>query len=126
MPQILLNSPTGTTVDHPWRGIGGKGLVIPGGHDTLTDFTVTVTTAATRVQFTGSATPVHAVYVVADVGNAGQIVVGSSTVVAASGSQRGIVLFVGNPGVWIPVADLSSLWVDATSNGDKVCGVYFS
>jgi hypothetical protein len=47
-------------------------------------------------------------------------------VVAADGSERGVQLVPGNPHVEIEIDDLNKLWVDAKTNGGKVCGFYLT
>lgn len=105
-------------------GRGWPDLVQEAGYGTIRDFTRTVTTAGTAVQLTATATPCRKVWLNADLGNTNPVVVGDSTVVAANGSQRGIVLIPGNPPVSIEIDDLSKLYVDAQTSGDEVCGVY--
>lgn len=86
--------------------------------------TKTVTTAGTAVQVTATTTPIIGVFVSADAGNTNEVVVGDSSVVAANGTQQGLPLFGGNPAVWIPINDLSLLWVDSVTNGDELCYLY--
>ncbi len=84
----------------------------------------TVTTAGTAVQITTTSTPIPGVWVAADLGNSGPVVVGDSNVVAASGSMQGIILIPGNPSVFIPINNLNLLYVDAQNNGDELCYAY--
>ena len=85
--------------------------------------TKTVTTAGTAVQVTTTQTPIGGVWVAADMGG-GVIVVGDSSVKAANSSQRGVVLTPGNPSTFIPINDLSLLWADSQTSGDKLCYAY--
>lgn len=84
-----------------------------------------VTIPGTAGQFLADANHCYRVDLCADVGNADVVVVGDSNVVAASGSQKGITLFAGNPPITVLVDDVSKLWVDAISAGDAVCFVYY-
>jgi len=61
----------------------------------------------------------------ADLGNTSPVVIGNADVVAANGSQKGVVLTPGNPPVMFLVRDVSSIYVDSQTNGDAVCFVYF-
>jgi len=61
----------------------------------------------------------------ADLGNTSPLVVGNADVVAANGSQKGVVLTPGNPPAMFLVRDVSSVYVDSQNDGDAVCFVYF-
>ena len=86
--------------------------------------TKTITIAGSAEQITATSTPIAGVWVSADLGNTNPVVVGDSSVVAASDFQQGVVLIPGNPAVYIEVTDLSSLYVDSITNGDKLCYAY--
>lgn len=86
--------------------------------------TKTVTTAGTAVQITATSTPTGIVWVAADLGNTNPVVVGDSSVVAASGSMQGIVLTPGNNSIPVNVNNLNLLWVDSQTNGDKLTYSY--
>ena len=125
--QILLKHATDNAlVEKEWAGQDGKGLVIAAGSGTITPFSKAVTTAGTAVQITASSTPCHTVIISADFGNEDEVVIGNSAVVALRDSQHGIPLFGGNTPLVLAVSDLSLLWVDAVTSGDRVCGVYLS
>lgn len=78
-----------------------------------------VTTAGTAVPLSTTATRIGSVIIQAHLTNTGTITVGDSNVVASSGSRRGITL---NPGdtITIDAAQLSSLYIDSTVNGEGV------
>jgi hypothetical protein len=84
--------------------------------------TITVSSAGTAVQFTATPTPVRRVRVQAPPGNSGITYVGASTVSAsvagiefpAAGGNEEIIFDNGRLG------DLSELYADAATNGDKV------
>lgn len=84
-----------------------------------------VTTAGAAEALTATSTPCSKVILSADLGNTNPVVIGDSSVVAASGSQQGIVLVPGNDPVTIYVNDLSEVYVDSQTDGDAVCYVYF-
>lgn len=62
---------------------------------------------------------ISSVVVTALVDNAGTIVVGSSTVVAALSTRRGIPLLAGDSAT-IQITNLHAVYLDATDNGDGV------
>lgn len=84
-----------------------------------------VTTAGTRVQLAaqGGLSRVGAVAITAFAANTGVIVVGGSTVVAATGTRRGTPLAAG-ASMTIETDDLSDIWLDATVNGEGVTYTY--
>jgi hypothetical protein len=84
-----------------------------------------VTAAGTAERITENATPCVYVDLSADLGNTTPVVVGDSTVVAAEGAMVGIVLVPGNPPHRIEIDDVSKLWVDGQTNGDRVCATYY-
>ena len=87
--------------------------------------TKTITTAGTAEQLTGISTPVPGVWIGADTGNTGGIaVVGDSSVVAAEGSQQGIILIPGNQSIFIQVNNLNLLYGDVLTNGDEIVYAY--
>ena len=84
-----------------------------------------VTSAGTAEKLVASSTPCQYVEVSADLGNTNPVVVGGSDVVAASDSQKGIVLIPGNDPWRIDIDDVSKLYVDAQTNGDSVTFNYY-
>ena len=85
---------------------------------------ITVTAAGVPHRLTTADLSCSMVLVSADIGNTeGPMVVGNSDVVAASGAQRGVVVVPGNAPVSMAVGNLSMLWVDAMTDGDKLCYV---
>ena len=83
-----------------------------------------VSVAGTRVQLSTASVDIFRIDISADVGNADVVVVGDVNVVAASGSQKGTVLFAGNPSVTIYIDNLNKLYVDAITAGDAVTYTY--
>src|SRR4051794_6704976 len=81
------------------------------------DGTATVTTAGTPVQLPNI--PVRKVVIQALESNSGTIVVGSSTVVAAVATRRGMALYPTNS-VDLNVNNLNLIWIDSTASGDKI------
>lgn len=92
-------------------------------YDNVGDGLKLVATAGTAVQL-AAATAVRKVTIQARPENTDVVVVGASTVVAASGTRRGIALLPG-ASVTLNVKDLSDLYVDAVTNNDGVSYVYF-
>lgn len=84
-----------------------------------------VTTAGTAVALVAASTPCRMVSIQACPENTGVIVVGASTVVAASATRRGLALVPGQS-VDLRVTDLASLYIDATVSGEGVSFVYFN
>jgi hypothetical protein len=102
------------------------GLIAPGNYiGTLAGATLkTVTTAGTEVQLSTTEVPCEGIILQAlesNTGaNGGYIVYGGSDVVAAAASRKGIALAAGES-VFLPVKDVSVVWVDATDDGMKAC-----
>lgn len=95
-------------------------IVEESGHATIGDGLKAVTTAGTRVALAAVSTPCKRVIIQAHESNTGNVVVGSSTVVAALGAtRRGIVLYPTNT-IELKVTDLASIYIDSTVNGDSV------
>lgn len=93
---------------------------------TIGSGTTTITTAGTAVQLTATSTPCKYVMIASDEDNSGGLAaVGDANVVAAAGSQRGILLPGPTPRR-IDIDNVNKLYVDAQSNGDKVCYAYFN
>ena len=84
-----------------------------------------VTAAGTAEKFVANSTACYRVDMCADLGNTNPVVVGGAEVVAADGSQKGIVLIPGNPPITVLTNDVSKLYVDAKTNGDAVCFTYY-
>jgi len=85
-----------------------------------------IATAGTRERLVANSTPCFRVDVYADLGNTNPVVIGGSGVIAASGSQEGIVLIPGNDPVTIYIDDVTKLWADVQTNGDAVCFNYYT
>jgi hypothetical protein len=92
---------------------------------TLTDQRKTVTTAGTAVQLLTASTPCKWVVVVAFKANTDAVAVGSSTVLAATGTARGVLL---NPmeKAAIPIDNVNKVWLDSRVNGEGVAFLYGS
>jgi len=85
-----------------------------------------VSTAGVAEKIIAASTHCFMVLISADLGNTGPVVVGNADVVAAAGSQKGVVLTPGNPPVMFLVRDVSSIYADSQNDGDAVCFVYFA
>lgn len=79
----------------------------------------TVTTAGTEVQLTTTETPCHAVIIQALKTNTGLIAYGGSDVVAAAGSENGVILEPGEKDA-IECLDASKIYIDSRVNGEGV------
>ena len=84
-----------------------------------------VTLAGTAEQLVSTSTSCYRVDISADLGNVTPIVTGGSNVVAANGSQVGVVLTPGNPPLTLLVDDVSKVYIDAQTDGDAACFVYY-
>lgn len=85
-----------------------------------------VAAAGVAEKLVATSTQCFMILISADIGNTSPIVVGNADVVAAIGSQEGVVLTPGNPPVMFLVRDVSSVYVDAITNNDAACFVYFA
>ena len=84
-----------------------------------------VTAAATAETLVASSTACQKLDIQAETDNTGLIAVGTSTVVAAEGTQRGIILQAGDV-YSIEIDDLVEVYVDATVSGDGVTFTYYT
>ncbi len=80
----------------------------------------TVTTHAVRVRLTTTLTPVGGVILQAPAGNTGDVTVGGSDVVAATGATHVGTVIPKGESLYLPIRDLSLLWFDALNDGDTV------
>ena len=90
----------------------------------LVDGNTDVPSAGNAVQLSATSKPCMGVFVSGDIGNANVVVVGTSTVVATSGSQRGIAVEPAGNSIFIPVNNLNLLYVDAITDGDNLIWAY--
>ncbi len=93
---------------------------MPDIHANITSGRKAVATAGTAEQISTTSAPCKEVWLSADTNNADVVVIGDSDVVAAGGSQKGVVLFAGNPPIKLYIDNVNKLYVDAISNGDAV------
>lgn len=84
----------------------------------------TVAAAGTPEALSATSVKCRKVDITALSSNAEIVVVGGSTVIAASGTRRGIPLEA-NDSYSLEIDDLSKVYLDATSNGDGVSFTYF-
>jgi len=89
-------------------------------HDDWGNGRKTITAAGTPERVTDQETPCSGVYLQALSANTGLIYWGRDERQAKS--DVGVELDVGAP-IWIPINDLSKLWLDAAVNGEGVCWV---
>lgn len=84
----------------------------------------TVSTAGTAERLDTREAIVYRVIITAETDNTGIITVGSSTVVGALGTRRGVPLEAGDSVTFVNNR-LSDIWLDTTVNGDGVTFLYF-
>ena len=104
-----------TPVDQSGNALSPLGL-----NSAIVTGTKTVTTAGTAVRITAVSTPIKGIFVNADLLAGIVVTVGDSSVVGNASGMKGIVLTPGNPPIFLPINDLSLLYVDAVSNGGKL------
>lgn len=76
---------------------------------------VTVTTAGTRVQLSGSSVPIRSVCIKALTGNSGKMYIGDVTVSASNGYE-----LPKDVSACLDINNLNLVYVDASVNGEKV------
>jgi len=81
-------------------------------------------TALTTTQISTESIPIGGVWVGADTLNSDVILVGNSSVLATQTNQAGIVLFAGNPSIFIPINNLDLLYMQTIITGDRLCYAY--
>ena len=96
---------------------------LQGGYEILGNGSVKVTTAGTRVQLSGTDTPVAWATVCSSRDNAGVFAVGGSSVVAAGSGRSGITLNADDC-ITLRPDNLTQVYVDSTSSGDWANYVY--
>jgi len=99
-------------------------LSVQQGYTNMGDGRKVVSTAGSA-ETLASSTACKRVTIMAETDNTGYIVVGSSTVVAAQGTRRGIPLMRGQS-ITIDIDNLADIYLDTTVNGDGVTYIYFS
>jgi len=95
------------------------------GYSTIGDGRQVVTNAGTRVQLSSSSVPCKKVVITGEDDNAGVVVVGGPTVVAAQSTRRGTPLVALQSDVFF-VDNLNKLYIDATVNTEGVTYVYYN
>lgn len=78
-----------------------------------------VTTAGTRVQVSATSVACKRIDVMSETDNTGLIAVGNVAVVAAEGTQKGIILQPGGSYTFY-VTDLNLFYIDSTVNGEGI------
>ena len=92
---------------------------------TIVSARTVVPNAATRVRLSTASVEIFRIDVSADLGNTNPMLLGSSDVVAASGSQKGVVLIPGNSPITVYIDNLNKLYVDAQTDGDAITYNYY-
>lgn len=101
----------------------GNEIVLPSASSSITDGTTTVATAGTAVQLSVASVPCKGVWVCADLIAGIIVTVGAATVKGNGSGMRGVVLTPGSTPVFLTVANLNLLFVDAQLNGGKLSWV---
>ncbi|MFA6171970.1 MAG: hypothetical protein WCW77_00505 [Patescibacteria group bacterium] len=110
-------TPIAIGADPTTKRLKVDGITEESGHGVVGDNTATVVTAATRVQLPDVS--IKRVIVQAHENNAGTIVIGGSTVVAALVGRRGVALY-NTQSYEFKVNNLNLLYIDSTESGDKI------
>lgn len=97
---------------------------LDGGYEIIGDGRQVIDTAGTREQLITTATPCALVTVCASQDSRGVIAVGTSTVVAARATRRGIGL-VSNDCIDVKTDDVSNVYVDSTISGEAAEYIYY-
>src|SRR5262249_21062265 len=88
-------------------------------YTTFKDSNATLTAAGTRQQLSTVSVPCAKIFITAGRNNQGILVMGGPTVVAADSGTSGNDL-TGGQSMNIEIDDLSKVWYDGTSTGDKI------
>jgi len=84
-----------------------------------------VAAAGVRERLVAVSTPCKYADIMAETDNTGDIVIGGSTVIAAALTRKGIPLYAGQS-IRVEFADLYSIYIDSTVNGDGVTFTYYN
>ena len=101
----------------------GNQVVPIGLPTTCGDGRKTVSTAGTREQFTAQACKY--VIIVGLPGNTNGVVIGGTTVVAATGTRQGVVLYA-EQSQRFDISNMNALWIDSITNGEGVAFLWFN
>ena len=104
----------------------GNAITPPSLGSAIVSGTKTVTTAGTAVRITATPTTIKGIWVNADLIAGIIVTVGDSAVVGNASGMKGVVLTPGNPPIFLPITDLSLLWVDSQTNGGKLSYLYLT
>lgn len=113
----INNNLAGLPIDENYKPIQGVFRNIVSGN-------ATVVTAGTAVQLTSTPTQAKSLDVTASSANANEVTVGGSGVVGAVSGRKGVPLFPGNTYTF-KITDVSQVWIDSVTSGDKVSFNYF-
>ena len=83
-----------------------------------------VTTAGTEVALSATAIAVKRVWITALKANTNQVAIGGNPVVAAAGSETGIVLKPTDQPICLHHTNLAAIYVDSVTNGEGVSFLY--
>ena len=120
---ISINSATERALAVALVDADGNQITPVGSANTVGDGRKTVTTAGTAEQFTAQACKY--VIIVGLPGNTNGVVIGGSTVVAATGTRRGVVLYA-EQSQRFDITNMNLLYIDSITNGEGVAFTYFN
>ena len=106
--------------------VDGDGHIQQGRATAVVSNRKTISSPGTAETLVAASTPCLWVDVSADTLNGAEILVGASDVKATPGSQKGIVLFAGNPATRIFIDDVVKLFVDTQNANDAVVFNYYT
>lgn len=95
-----------------------------GGNKTLKTGRKVVTAAGTAEVLVDESTPCKEVTIMSETDNGDLIAIGDENVVAAPGTQVGLILLSGGSSVVLKIDNLNKIWIDAGTNGEGVTYAY--
>jgi len=104
----------------------GALATVPGAYGSFVSGNAVNNSTGTAVKIAGSSTPCKMVTIFVPTGNtSSQVAIGDSTVKAANGSEVGVILISGSSHDFY-VSDLTNLYFDVGTNGDKISFNYYN
>lgn len=100
----------------------GANIIVP--YNVIKDGRQTVADNGTRVQLSTTSVPCMRVVIMAETDNTGYLVVGGSTVVAATATRRGTPLSAGQS-FQMDIDNLNKVYLDAVNDTEGVTYTYF-
>lgn len=101
----------------PYHRSGAIGDIIASGR-------LVVSATGEATQLTTTSTPCLGVWLSPSPGNSDYLMYGDSSITAATASAYGATIYPGNNPTFVPVDDVSLIYVDAKTAGDAACFSY--